>query len=57
MSDLSKLRGSELDGVVGSYLVETDLGSSLSEALSANIQGILADDGVTVGADSAREKD
>jgi hypothetical protein len=57
LSDLSKLRGSELDGVVGSYLVETDLGSSLSEALSANIQGILADDGVTVGADSAREKD
>ena len=45
---------------VSAYLIELDepnvLGS-LSEALSANIQGILADDGVTVGADSAREKD
>jgi hypothetical protein len=36
------------------YLEETDLAGSFTEALSANVQSVLADDGVTVGADTAK---
>lgn len=39
-----------------SYLQETDLRSSLAEALSADVQSVLADDGVTVAADAAKKR-
>jgi hypothetical protein len=35
------------------YLKETDLTGSLAEALSADVQRILADDGVSVAANTA----
>ena len=37
------------------YLGETDLSSSLTEALSADVEGVLAYDGVTVAANTAKE--
>ena len=37
------------------YLQETNLRSSLTEALSADVESILTDDGVTVAANTARE--
>ena len=37
------------------YLLETDLAGSLAEALSANIQGVLSDDGVSVAANTAKK--
>jgi hypothetical protein len=37
------------------YLLETEVSGSLSEALSANVEGVLPDDGVTVAANAAKE--
>ena len=40
--------------IVYSYLCETDLSSSLTEALSADVKSVLADDGVAVCANAAK---
>ena len=37
------------------YLLETEVSGSLTEALSANVEGVLPDDGVTVAANAAKE--
>ena len=36
-----------------SYLEETDLGSSLTETLSAEVKSVLSDDGVSIAANAA----
>ena len=37
------------------YLLETEVSRSLTEALSANVEGVLPDDGVTIAAYAAKE--
>ena len=37
------------------YLLETEVSGSLTEALSANVEGVLPDDGVTVAANAAKK--
>lgn len=37
------------------YLLETEVSGSLTEALSANVEGVLPDDSVTVAANAAKE--
>ncbi len=36
------------------YLLETEVSGSLTEALSANVEGILPNDGMTVAANAAK---
>ena len=35
------------------YLLETEVSRSLAEALSANVEGVLPDDGVAIAANTA----
>ena len=54
--NLSSLRGNRLHNITKSvtYLGETDLSGSLTEALSADVESVLTDDGVTVAANAAK---
>ncbi len=36
------------------YLLETEVSRSLAEALSANVEGVLPDDGVAIAANAAK---
>jgi len=39
------------------YLFETEVSGSLTEALSANVEGVLPDDGMTIAANAAEDED
>ena len=55
MSRITESMTNYLYGDVLTYLQETNLRSSLTEALSADVESILTDDGVTVAANTAKE--
>jgi hypothetical protein len=39
------------------YLLETEVSGSLTEALSANVEGVLPNDGMTIAANAAEDED
>ena len=52
-STIWRMRAKRIDST---YLLETDLAGSLTEALSADVEGVLSDDGMPVAANTAKER-